>query len=60
MKTKYKLMRKVEGTNWRTCSMKDDNGRPMKGVTTDKQIAIKNRDHMRREFPEETYAILEI
>lgn len=60
-KARYKLMRKAEGTNWRTCGMSDYEGRKVpRAVTDDKLIAIKNRDYMQREFPNEEYAILEL
>jgi hypothetical protein len=59
---KYKLMRKVKGTtSWRTCSLQDLDGRRVPGGTTeDKAIVLHNKAFMDKEFPDETYAILEM
>jgi hypothetical protein len=59
---KYKLMRKVKGTtSWRTCSLRDlDGKRIWGGETTDKAAVLAHKDRMSKEFPEETYAVLEI
>jgi hypothetical protein len=59
---KYKLMRKVKGTcSWRTCSLHDLNGKLIPGGTTeDRATVLHNKAYMDKEFPDETYAILEI
>jgi hypothetical protein len=59
---KYKLMRKVKGTtSWRTCSLHDGKGRRIpRGETEDKTVVLNNKAYMDKEFPNETYAVLEI
>jgi hypothetical protein len=57
--TIYKVMRKCEGTNWRTCSLRDYNGKLLKRAeTTSVELANYNKNMLKSEFPDDTYAIL--
>jgi hypothetical protein len=52
-------MRKCEGTNWRTCSLRDYNGKLLKRAeTTSVELANYNKNMLKSEFPDDTYAIL--